>query len=48
MYQLELVYILVASVSPIHAFPIQHILKHCGAHKHIYKYIYTYARDKQS
>ena len=29
--------ILVASASPIHVrvFPIQHVLKHCGAHKHI-------------
>ena len=26
--------ILVASVSPIHVFPIQCVLKHCGAHKH--------------
>ena len=25
----------VASVSPIHVPPVQHILKHCGAHKHI-------------
>ena len=25
----------VASVSPIHVFPIQRVLKHCGAHKHI-------------
>ena len=25
----------VASASPIHVFPIQHVLKHCGAHKHI-------------
>ena len=43
--------ILVASVSPIHVFPMQHVLKHCGAHKHIiiYKYIYTYTCDpKQS
>ena len=29
--------ILVASASPIHVPPIQHVLKHCGAHKH-YKY----------
>ena len=34
----------VASASPIHVFPIQCVLKHCGAHKHN-KYIYTYARD---
>ena len=35
----------VASVSPIHVFPIQRVLKHCGAHKHIY----IHARDpKQS
>ena len=28
--------ILVASVSPIHVFPIQRVLKHCGAaHKHL-------------
>ena len=34
--------ILVASASPIHVFPIQRVLKHCGAHKHnIYKYIYN-------
>ena len=35
--------ILVASASPIHVFPIQRVLKHCGAHKHIiiiYKYNY--------
>ena len=40
----------VASVSPIHVFPIQSVLKHCGAHKQIYYiYIYTYAHDpKQS
>ena len=25
--------ILVASGSPIHVFPIQHVLKHCGGHK---------------
>ena len=24
----------VASASPIHVFPIQHVLKHCGVHKH--------------
>ena len=30
--------ILVASASPIHVFPIQCVLKHCGAHKHIYIY----------
>ena len=29
--------ILVASGSPIDVPPIQHVLKHCGAHKHIYK-----------
>ena len=28
----------VASASPIHVFPIQRVLKHCGAHKHIYIY----------
>ena len=42
----------VASASPIHVFPIQRVLKHCGAHKDIYIYIYIYlkhARDpKQS
>ena len=26
--------ILVASASPIHVFPIQRVLKHCGADKH--------------
>ena len=32
----------VASASPIHVFPIQRVLKHCGAHKHsLYIYIYT-------
>ena len=37
----------VASASPIHVFPIQCVLKHCGAHKHIYINIHT--RDpKQS
>ena len=25
----------VASASPIHVPPVQHVLKHCGAHKHI-------------
>ena len=37
-------------VSPIHVFPIQRALKHCGVHKHIYIYIYIkHARDpKQS
>ena len=25
----------VASTFLIHVFPIQHVLKHCGAHKHI-------------
>ena len=41
----------VASVSPIPVPPIQHVLKHCDAHKHIYIYInkYIYACDpKQS
>ena len=38
----------VASVSPIHVFPIQHVLKHCSAHKHI-KHTHTHTRDpKQS
>ena len=35
----------VASASPIHVFPIQRVLKHCGAHKHIYIniiYIHTH------
>ena len=27
----------VASVSPIHVPPVQRVLKHCGAHKHIYR-----------
>ena len=40
MYQLELVFRLL--VSPIHVFPIQHVLKHCGAHKHNYINIYTH------
>ena len=31
-------YILVASVSQIHVPPVQHVVKHCGAHKHIYIY----------
>ena len=35
----------VASASPIHVFPIR-VLKHCGAHKHIY--IYTYAHDPKN
>ena len=37
--------ILVASASLIHVFPVQHVLKHCGVHKHslfIYIYIYIY------
>ena len=25
----------VASASPIHVLPVQRVLKHCGAHKHI-------------
>ena len=37
--------ILVASVSPIHVPPIQPVLKHCGAKKHIIYIIYTYTRD---
>ena len=33
----------VASVSPIHVPPVQRVLKHCDAHKHIYIiYIYIY------
>ena len=37
----------VASVSPIHVPPVQRVLKHCGAHKHIY--INIHAHDpKQS
>ena len=32
----------VASSSPIHIFPIQHVLKHCGGHKHILYYIYLH------
>ena len=37
----------VASASPIHVFPIQRVLKHCGAHKHsLYIIIlYIHARD---
>ena len=42
----------VASASPIHVPPVQRVLKHCGAHKHIYNYyiyINIHARDpKQS
>ena len=34
MDQLELVFP-VASASPIHVFPIQRVLKHCGAHKYL-------------
>ena len=37
----------VASASPIHVFPIQRVLKNCGAHKHslYYIYIYIHAHD---
>ena len=35
--------ILVASVPPIHVFPLQHVLKHCGVHKHSF-FLYTYTR----
>ena len=32
----------VASASPVHVFPIQCVLKHCGAHKHsLYMYTHT-------
>ena len=32
----------VASASPIRVFPIQHVLKHCGVHKHsLCIYLYT-------
>ena len=34
----------VASASPIHAFPIQRVLKHCGVHKHINIYIRTWSK----
>ena len=30
----------VASASPIHVFPIQGVLKHCGVHKHIYSQLH--------
>ena len=36
----------VASTSPIHVFPIQCVLKHRGAHKHIYIYICDLSREK--
>ena len=32
----------VASAYPIHVFPIQHVLKHCGAKNILYKYIHTH------
>ena len=32
----------VASVSLIHVFPIQRVLKHCGAHKHSFFYIHAH------
>ena len=31
----------VASALPIHVPPVQCVLKHCGAYKHIYIYIHT-------
>ena len=32
----------VASASPIHVFPIQRVLKHCGTHKHsLYIYMHV-------
>ena len=38
----------VASASPIHVFPIQHVLKHCGAHKHSLYIIYIYTHMIQN
>ena len=39
----------VASVLPIHVPPVQCVLKHCGAYKHIYNYFLLYTHDpKQS
>ena len=29
-------------VSPVHVFPIQHVLKHCGVHKHSLYIIYIH------
>ena len=37
-------YIPVVSASPIHVFPIQCVLKHRGAHKHIYIYVTCHAK----
>ena len=37
-----------ASASPIHVFPIQSVLKHCGVHKHSYIYIYIYTHVIQN
>ena len=37
----------VASVSPIHVFPIQCVLKHCGAHKHKTRMIQNDLRTPQ-
>ena len=37
----------VANASPIHVFPIQRVLKHCGA-TNIYKYIYIYTHVIQN
>ena len=35
--------------SPIHVFPIQRVLKHCGVHKHKYNIYIIYTHDpKQS
>ena len=34
--------ILIASASPIHVFPTQHVLKHCGCAQIVYIYIYIY------
>ena len=40
---------LVASASPIHVPPVQRVLKHCSAHKHIICIYIKHARDpKQS
>ena len=38
----------VASASPIHVFPIQRVIKHCGVHKHIYINIYIHTQVIQN
>ena len=40
--------ILVASVSPIHVLPIQHVLKHCGMYKHNFHIHMHACNPKQS